>query len=362
MVAAPRWQESKAMFTIVPWQWLALAVLVATPFVADLRRIQDRELARAAGKWQAMTAATCVLAIATYELWLAFVGLALFMRWRTHHLTASIVPWTLIGALWFIAGSLPGDLVAWLPTGWLIVSGLELALAIWQWFNLPPPPGTRTRRPIGTFGQRTLLACWFALVLPFAMHPWYVSAISLGGLALTSSWLAYLAVLAGLAVLVPRTLYVTIPLLVFCAGVIAFTRWFEYTPRGDTTDSIRQRLLTWRYAWAHLRQYPTWLVGRGPYTSVYDLLRWCARYRQELVYGHFHCEPLEFVYEWGVPGALALIAFAVRVVPHLQVGDPWSAAIVTGAALACGTLFCRCAPLGATWLAMCSIVAHGGQS
>ncbi len=227
----------------------------------------------------------------------------------------------------------------------------------------------------GTFGQRSLSAAYLALtaplldLVPAGPYQWAAIGAYAFGLAITLSWLALLALAVGGVWLAPASLWLSLPTLGAVAGSVAWierrkgaTRpsdtWISYTTRGDSLDTLRCRLLTWALMLAHGRACLPF--GRGPGEMVRDLLRWDARYRTTLIHGYAHCEPLQLMYEHGLLGACAVGLLIWRVAPHLVLGDPWSAATITGAVLACGTIVTRIAPLGVAWLVVTAVAVAGG--
>ena len=57
-------------------------------------------------------------------------------------------------------------------------------------------------------------------------------------------------------------------------------------------------------------------------------------------------------YEYGGLGVLTCGLLLVRVVPHLRLEDPWSAAWVAGGIIALGSFPARHVPLGLTFMAI----------
>ena len=125
------------------------------------------------------------------------------------------------------------------------------------------------------------------------------------------------------------------------------------TVRGDSLDTLWCRVLTWGLMVAHGVRHG-W-KGRGPGSTVHDLMRWDARYRTTVIHGYAHNEPLQLVYEHGIFGLLAVGLLIWRIAPHLHAGDPWSAATVAGAVLACGTISCRVPPVAIAWLVIAAV-------
>ena len=124
-------------------------------------------------------------------------------------------------------------------------------------------------------------------------------------------------------------------------------RWLEYTPRGDSLDPL---ICRWHAARA-LVSGLTW-QGAGPGATEKAIQRYAAIHRLTVPFGPAFNEPLQFVYEYGIAGALALALFCWPIVTRLHAHDPWSAAWVIGAVLTLGHWPCRLPQVGLVWLAI----------
>jgi hypothetical protein len=117
-------------------------------------------------------------------------------------------------------------------------------------------------------------------------------------------------------------------------------RWLEYTPRGDSLDSIWLRARTWRVVARALPAVLPW--GRRPLGR--DLRRQVTATGAPLLEEHAFCEPLQIVYEYGVLGLAGLVAWGALTVPHLRAGDPFSTALVVYGLAGCGSISWRTWP------------------
>lgn len=323
----------------------------------------------------------------TGEYWLTPIALWFVCRWRSNVPLASLVVWIGVAAVWtlaLIAIRTPVDRLL-LGAALNIILIMQVVWAARQWYDKRGKPTAQA--PRGTFGQRTLLGAYLALVWPLA-PAWPPAVVAGIGLVLTSSWVAWAAALAGLIVLWPAVGLIASALVcLIVAGAIvdrphAFNNLLNYgTLRGMSIDSIRQRGRTWAtivYMYAHPKieiaytilpsgrparvevwrqRLIAWFFGSGPTTLQYDLLRWDHRFKTDLINGYAHCEPIHMLYEYGLCGVAAIGLFVWRVGSGLSIGDPWSAAAVAGAVAAYGTITCRTPATGIPWLVVCAIVA-----
>lgn len=376
-----------------------LVLLTAACACLPADHVHERAFWRQRDQWLLILVGVGGIAAALAgEYWLSPIALWFVVRWRSNAPLASLVVWTAIAATWILTVSvIRADRPTVSPTPLagvlLMIATWQVVYAIRQWL-VPTPGRMPTRAPRGTFGQRTLLASYLALVAPLGLALWpgglIPSGVAVAGLVLTSSWVAWAAALAALVVLYPLVGAVVATLIVsFVAGAIlanlratggplqyVIDHW---TIRGSSVDSLRQRVRTWRVI-LHMYAHPVltidpkwpmtryryeitkqraraWAFGFGPTTLQYDLLRWDHRFKAELINGYAHCEPIHVLYEYGLCGVAAMLLFGWRVGVGLHIGDPWSAAAVAGAIAACGTITCRTPSTGIPWLVICAVVA-----
>src|SRR3972149_171552 len=105
------------------------------------------------------------------------------------------------------------------------------------------------RAPYGTMGQRTMVAGFLALLVPFA--PWWGWPVLGVGLWLTGPSLgAILSLAAGPGAAYPLvwsgSLLLAVPAALLMASTTVLGSWM---PRGDSLDSVRGRLNVFRLAW-----------------------------------------------------------------------------------------------------------------
>ena len=305
--------------------------------------------------WEGWLWGLWVVAAATLiplEPWLAVMGFAGAYWWRTRGEWP--IGWAGIGATWFLARTLPAgawDALPWAWGAWAMAGAGAMGWQAWR----------QDRRKVrGWWGMRSIAAALLALLLPVLPLPCW--PVVLGGLWLSGpSILAVAAAFSGAIVRWPGLwpLWATLAalggalaLVVALGPSVKGRRIGEWTPRGDSLDSVWHRLALLR--WAVPRAT---LAGLGPGS----LLGWHNRayIRGQLgeATGTMHNEPVQVVLEYGAPGALALGLFAWRVGSGLQGGDPWSAMVVAGAVVAGGTMALRVAPIGVLWLLACAKIA-----
>ncbi len=322
--------------------WPLLLAAVLLPLIG-LERVTLRQLAWARDRWLMGLAALTVLWLAHVEWALAVIALAALAQWRGPEQLPSVIVWSAIVATWLLAAQIPPDGRLWLAGAFGALALVHSGFCQWEWIR---------ERPIdGWTGHRLNTACLLAILLPFA--PLWAAPLVLVGLVLTQSWTGWLAAAVGLAWLWPWSLVAS------GAGAVALIvpvaqRWRDpesqpwldrFTTRGTSLKSAQARLASWRELAGHL----SWL-GTGP---------GCARRFLAAVScpGFAHCEPLEYAVEYGALGVCAMLAMAVRIIPHLRLGDPWSAAVLAGFVTMLGASPARIAPVGGTWCVCAAVVA-----
>ena len=281
---------------------------------------------------------------------------------------SSVIIWTGLAGLWAALAGLPP--LAWEAIGWgwvLVVTG-AVGYCAYQWWYIgkhPPDfdPEYMAGRPVwhpyrpfnpasAWFGQRTLTAAFFAMVLPFFPVP--LLWIPLLGLFLTCSWAAIGAAAIALMMLWPWTAIPSLGL-VTLAVTVGLTRpaLLDWTPRGGSIDSLRQRWVALGVVLPTLRRR-AWLPrGYGPGAMELATQRWAAVKGGEVVpVGMIHCDPLQFLFEYGLGAAGAMLVLLAMVVPKLALHDPWSAAWVAGGLISFTGINLRMFPTAIVWLAL----------
>ena len=319
-----------------------IAVAAALAPALPISMISLRELAKIRDWWLRAVLLLGSLWLLTVEPWLGLMGFWYGWRWRSPSEHPGLVTWVAIGATWGLLRTLPAGAFAWIVTGWLILMVLMvIQCALTAWYT-PSPYARRAMfglwRTKATQGSPAITAMFFALMLPFT--PWWLMPVLLVGVYLTWSWNAMLGISVALAVLYPAW-----------AGIIAATgtlvlgtwflswhlggKWFEWTPRGDSFDSVINRLILWWLIAQAWWRGPR-IFGRGPYSLEPELRRWSARCWIELPNGEACCDPLQHLYEYGLVGAVAVGVFAIHMWLASGLGDPWSAALGAAGIMAWG--------------------------
>lgn len=330
--------------------WTLLLAVALVPLI-PLDFVSGRQLAHARSVWLCGLLTVGIVWVAQFELWLALMGLCFLIRWPRHpdppSLLPSVIQWVAVGASWGLLLSIPKPWFDWAVWGWL-------AVAAWQVWVIVALRWIHGGRQKGTMGSPVITALYLALVSPFC--PWWGWPFLGLGLGLIWSYSAFVAVGVGMVWLYPA--YWLLGLVASAGGALLWCwsplvsgrRVLEWTPRGDTIDSMVSR---WR-GWQLIVHHGTsrWLLGHGPGTMEPTLLRWGSRYDLELCWGEGFNEILHFYYEYGVLGLIAVLAFVWRIVPHLTLGDPWSAAWIVGSVLAMVHWPLRHASIGLIWLAI----------
>ena len=340
-----------------------LAILTALIPAIPLVQVSNSQLAKAQSYWLLALLSAGVCWLAWTEMWLALIGFAFLCRWRSASreqdvikILGSVIKWVALGATWFLMLQIPRPLWEWVVVGWTLVALQQVWLLVYRWHKIRV-------RMVGTLGSPVLtglfLAAVFAIVHPFG---WPLVGV---GLFLTSSVAAGLAVSVSIIWLHPWTwpAFAGIGLVVTALWALSpflkGRRIGEWTLRGDTLDSWWARWYAWRITVHEFRQdRRQWLFGYGPGTVTPMLRRWAGRTNIELPH-ETTCEVLHFVFEYGLVGGLAIGAFLWRVVPHLMVGDPWSAAWIGVVVMSFTHWVCRHPVLGLLFLAISARVVLG---
>lgn len=327
--------------------------------------VSTNNLATARDRWllAVVTVGTIWLAHAGL-LWLALIGLWHLCRWRDHTLHASLLMWVAIGATWALLRTLPRESFTLISWAWVAFAGWQIAVCIWHWRTTDwsvikrPSVGHRVK---GTLGSPVLTAFYFTLVAPFC--PWWAWPILGAGFYLTCSWSALIGLgvillwLWPLSALPVALSALLVAILWLWSPYVRGQRLLEWTSRGDSVDGWSARwTLTVLLAWGWWTGGSRWL-GQGPGSTTKVARQWSSRQHVELPNGDAHNDLLQLIYEMGVVGGLAALAFAWPILGHLRLGDPWSAAWVATVILSFGHWPMRHPVLGLMWLVISARLA-----
>ena len=331
--------------------WPLLLAAALLPAIA-LTRVSAPSLTLARNTWLWGLWVTAALTVGVLEPWLGVIGVYWAVWWRASGDWP--LTWVGIGATWFLARQIPPELADWLPLAWGVAASVASVVMVQQWHRGDPA------QPRAWFGMRSVAGAFLALVL--AGLPLWAWPLPLIGLWLSGPSLLALVALLGGGIYRWQPSWGALGGLGAAIGLVAMV-WYarpvvlgrvatEWLPRGDTLDTLWTRVEMTRWA---CRSLTLWGHGPGAIVTLHN--RAYLRFQLRESMGTLHNEPLQAAVEYGMVGVLALGLFCWRVVPGLTVGDPWSAMVVTGGLLACGTMALRAAPIGVIWLIACARVA-----
>ena len=338
--------------------------------------VTNQAMAQARDRWLLCVLALTVLwLVVTGTYWLALMGLWFVLEWprRGSTLLEHMVPWIAIGASWFMLRAIPDWCWEYIAEAWVVAAIWQSWLCVWNYWRMEWPKDNRPRlgnRTKGSFGSPVLTGIALSAMVP--LSPVWLFPLVLPGVYLTFSFTCLLGISIGLAWMYPpTTLPLFLGLLVLTLSmlfakrqeydVVGKANWrnqrlMEWSPRGDSVDGWGARLILDRLVWAELWGHRQWR-GFGPGTVTDKARQWGSRANRELLSGEVHHDALQHVYEYGVIGALAIVAFVVPIAMHLRVGDPFSAAWLVLLVVSMIHWPARHPALGLMWLAISARLA-----
>lgn len=230
----------------------------------------------------------------------------------------------------------------------LVLGVLQSGVAVAQRCGAPIFTDPTTRMIHGTLGHRTGLGMYLAMLVPLGFLTDYglpLAAIYGIGLCLSWSLMAWLATVAAVVVLAPVSLVVVLPV----AGVGIATRlikWNHGHPKlRHVGDSWRARWNVWRTVGEKLQRWPAWLIGNGAFAFASDSRQWIGRTKMVEVYKEAHNDYVEFAYEYGALGCVAMTGYVASVYPVVAWRDPVTASAAALGVAMLGQFPLRVAPL-----------------
>jgi len=244
----------------------------------------------------------------------------------------------------------------------LAVGVFQSGLAFSQWKEWPllRIPG----HVIGTLGHRTGLGIYLGMLIPLGFvtgYGWVLAALYLPGLILARSSVGYAAASAGLMWVQPQLWPVAVFGLI--AGVLhRFVKWNSgHVKARLLNDAVRTRLTVWRVALWKTQVWPYWLIGHGGDSFHEDGRTWIYNHKLSEEYKEAHNDYVEFLYEYGVLGVVALVWYAWSVSSGLSLGDPYTGCVLAMLIASLGNFPVRVAPIvGLAALCLIQIMARLG--
>jgi hypothetical protein len=232
-------------------------------------------------------------------------------------------------------------------------------LAVSQWREIPLLylPG----QVFGTIGHRTGLGIYLGMLVPLGFsteYGWAFLAAYLPGLILARSSVGYAAAASGLLWVHPDLWPVAVGSLMLGA-VHRFVKWNEgHVKQRILSDALRARWTVWCVCLWKAQRWPFWLIGHGGDSFHEDGRTWIYNHKLTEEYKEAHNDYVEFLYEYGVLGVVALVWYGYTIAPGVRLSDPFTGALIAMLVASLGNFPVRVASIVGL-AALCLIVIHG---
>ena len=265
--------------------------------------------------------------------------------------------WPTAAAVMYMGVRAPQEGIALGVSVALAMGVLQSALAVnqrLQWLPVFTLPG----QVFGTLGHRTGLGIYLGMLVPLAFttdYAWWLVAAYVPGIYLARSSVGYGAAAVGLMVAQPH---------LWLLGVVtmalgALHRFVKRNGKGIKTrllyDSWAARAHVWLIALWKTQRWPFWLVGHGADSFWEDGRTWIYNHKLSEEYKEAHNDYVEFLYEYGLLGVVALVWFAYSIRAGVHLSDPATGALAGMAVASVGNFPVRVAPIVGL-AALCLIV------
>ena len=232
-----------------------------------------------------------------------------------------------------------------------------LAFSQWREWPLLNLPG----QVFGTIGHRTGLGIYLGMLVPLAFiteYGWWLLAAYLPGLVLARSSVGYAAAGAGLMWVHPHLWPVALGGLTLGA-IHRFVKWNGGRVKQRLFgDAWRTRLNVWSVCLWKAQRWPFWLVGHGGDSFHEDSRTWIYNHKFTEQYKEAHNDYVEFLYEYGLLGVVAMVWYGYAIAPGLSLHDPFTGALIAMLVASMGNFPVRVAPIIGL-AALCLIMIHG---
>lgn len=262
--------------------------------------------------------------------------------------------WGMIFLVWIFFQSLNQHAIELAITGLLLAGVTQFCFTVVDWINTKVYPNANL--PIsGTLGQKTYLACYFAIIAPITAnrHLWPLLVMFFIGILLTKTRIPLIIFTIGVIFASP-----VVGLMFAFAALCVLPLIFDQLP-SFRKDSLPIRMQVWRLTWEYGKQWPFWLIGRGHNSFSWHSLRWSMQYNLKEAYVHTHNDYLQFFFEYGLVGLAAIAIFAFPVLGQLRVGHGMSGSVIAIALCSAYNFPNHIAPIGVTILFLISTLLKG---
>jgi hypothetical protein len=175
----------------------------------------------------------------------------------------------------------------------------------------------------GSMGNRVVTGGFLAFC--FALAPPLLLPVFGLGVLVTNSFTALGAAGVALAIRYPAWA-------IWWAPAVGLAAVACYRFRGHPRDSFAGRVRIWRLIWEGWR-HDTWrgrLFGHGHWAFGRSARWWHAQSLIQDLYAHAHQDAIQGLLEYGAVGMGAILLAVGLLTRTMTLGDPWTAAVVTG--------------------------------
>ncbi len=200
----------------------------------------------------------------------------------------------------------------------------------------------------GTIGHRTGLGIYLGMLIPLAFYTdygWALCVAYLPGLILARSSVGYAAAAAGLIWVQPYLWPLALGGLLL-GTIHRFVKWNGGRVKQRLLgDAWRTRLTVWTVCLWKTQCWPFWLIGHGADSFHEDGRTWIYNHKLSEEYKEAHNDYVEFLYEYGLLGVVALVWYGYSLAPGLRMSDPVTGALVAMGVASLGNFPVRVAPI-----------------
>lgn len=256
--------------------------------------------------------------------------------------------WPTAAAVMYVGLQAPTEAIAVGVAVALAMGVVQTLVAMNQRFQWAPILLLAGRDVVGTLGHRTGLAIYLGMLVPLSFstdYAMYLAPVYVVGLVLARSSVGYAAAVAGLMIVLPQWW----PVAALGGTVGVLHRFVKRNGPGKVKtrllgDAFVARFKVWRAALSKLR-WPYWLIGRGGDSFHKDGRTWIYNNKLSEQYKEAHNDYVEFIYEYGLCGLIALGWYVYSLRHGIALGDPASGALAGMAVASLGNFPVRVAPI-----------------
>src|SRR3989304_1964874 len=279
--------------------------------------------------------------------------------------------WAFVFTFWLWLTHLDRQYVPLILTAVVLAACTQIGFAFVDFINLH----IRKRRKLsdtpvcGSLGNRTYLAAYLAIVAPIVAvaELWWLLLIFFAAVLICASRGGLLAFMIGVLVAWPK---MAVPIIAV-GGAVLLLMIFKHnvfllnhvlasaSAKKQILNTIKSRKQIWLLTLAYTLKWPHWLIGRGFNSFNKHAIKWVSMYGVKEGFMHAHNDGVQFFFEYGLLGLVALGLFTWKLSFSMAFGHSLTGSVAALLTVSMFTFPHHIGPVAVTILAILAMLSIG---